>query len=150
LQNELANEEHSFSDVSAGEDTPLREALNAEEADFVHYMVEAGCDLSSEKYLFDDSSNLSSFDLADAGDLSDSSEDNSLDEAGPQIPFILQDDRRLFRYLKEKATNPRPLFHLCLEAVRAQFRHGNPPFCKMLALPLPDKIKAKLFFRSDV
>ena len=122
--------------------------------EFARYLVDAGCDLSKEKYLFKNPlhSNLTTTGASTFPDLDDldDSDGEDEDDADDDIPDILQDDRELLAWLQEKACNAPPLIDLCMETVRSVFRQGDPPFALMLALPLPEKIIAKLLYRASI
>ncbi|KAK7113972.1 ankyrin-3-like [Littorina saxatilis] len=134
-----------------GEDwSPLREALEAGAVDFASFLVEAGCDLWQEKYLFAETkapttNPTTSFSMLDLEDSDDSDE-----EADDEVPLVVKDDQHLLDWLRTKARNPKSLLQFSLEAVRSVFRHGDPPFALMLALPLPEKMIAKLLYREEI
>ena len=132
--------------------SPLREALQAGMVDFARYLVEAGCDLSKEKYLFAErpASNLTAVSSPPLPDLDDLDASDSEEEEESDVPSVVKDNPELFDWLREKVCNPRPLVQLCLEAVRAAFRKGDPPFALMLALPLPEKVIARLFYKAEL
>ena len=134
------------------ERSPLHEALQAGMVDFARYLVEAGCDLSQEKYLFTEHpiSNLTAVPAAALPDLDDLDVSDDEEEEESDVPFVVRDNQELFDWLLEKACNPHSLVQLCLEAVRGVFRKGDPPFALMLALPLPEKVIAKLLYKAEL
>ncbi|XP_076470566.1 transient receptor potential cation channel subfamily A member 1-like isoform X2 [Babylonia areolata] len=136
-----------------GKASPLREALEAEMRDFAVFLVNAGCDVSKEEYLFNstDVADLHTSPAIHHQDLDESDDDDSDDDDDDDnIPYIVRNDKELFELLKDKVCNTQSLEQLSLEAVRQVFRHGDPPFALMLGLPLPEKMIGKLFYKDSL
>lgn len=128
--------------------SPLEEALESEMLDFARFLIEAGCDVPKDAYLFSSPSDEEDELDGDSSDL-DSEGEVAVDRNANSAPDWAKQNLDFRAFLMHQGCNAHPLLKLCLDAVRSCFRTGDPPFAYMAALPLPEKIIDLLFYRKS-
>lgn len=112
-----------WSDFDPPDDiSPLGLAIECENFELVHYFLEAGADLGSESYLFEDAET----------------------EQKARLEKVYEEDEELAERLQHLAHQAPSLTCVCVRRIRQHFRTNSLPFKNISSLPIPQIMVEKI------